>query len=425
MLLTHTTVNRKNKILSVLLPIKPIFLILTRFRAGMSRFRSHFGTNCRRRGNSTQPVCRILLRTSYTRGYIKFLVTPGMTDRSKSPRRENTTLKDLAKHLGLTKGTVSAVLNDSPYAKAIPQHTKDRIFAAAQELNYQPNFFARTLRKKRTFTVGVICAEIGDAYGSVVISGIEEVLSERKYFFVTVVHHHNDQLLSQYSDILKSRGSEGFITIDTTVTTAPPVPTVAVSGHLDIEGVTNITLDHTKAAEIVLEHLRELGHSEIAVIKGQPLSIDSNARWEALAEVARQMGIELRETLIAQLPGDDPSPQLGYTVTKELLARKVPFTALVAYNDISAVGAIRAIRETGFRVPEDISVVGFDDIREAAYHVPSLTTVRQPMRKIGAMAAEALIERIEGRNGHEAGILVEPELVVRESTGPAPKPSRR
>src|SRR5262252_22936 len=114
-----------------------------------------------------------------------------MIERSKPAHREGTTLKDLAKHLGLTKGTVSAVLNNSPYAKAIPQHTKDRIFAAAQELNYHPNFFARTLRKKRTYTVGVICAEIGDAYGSVVISGIEEVLSERKYFFVTVVLHHD------------------------------------------------------------------------------------------------------------------------------------------------------------------------------------------------------------------------------------------
>jgi len=348
-----------------------------------------------------------------------------MTERPQMAQHEGTTLKDLAKYLGLTKGTVSAVLNDSPYAKAIPQHTKDRIVAAAQELNYRPNFFARTLRKKRTYTVGVICAEIGDAYGSVIISGIEEVLTERKYFFVTVVHHHDEQTLSQYSDILKSRGSEGFITIDTTVTAPLPLPTIAVSGHLDIEGVTNITLDHTRAAQAVLDHLRQLGHTQIAVLKGQPLSIDSSARWEPLAEIAKRDGIEFRSELIMQLPGDDPSPQMGYTVTKELLAKKVPFTALVAYNDISAVGAIRAIKETGLRVPEDISVVGFDDIREAAYHLPSLTTVRQPMRKIGAMAAEALIDRIEGRNGHDAGILVEPELVARESTGPAPKsPSR-
>jgi len=348
-----------------------------------------------------------------------------MTDGPKSTRQTGTTLKDLAKHLGLTKGTVSAVLNDSPYARAIPQHTKDRIFAAAEELNYHPNFFARTLRKKRTYTVGVLCAEIGDAYGSVVISGIEEVLTNRKYFFVTVVHHHNEQMMLQYSDILKNRGSEGFITIDTMLATAPSLPTVAVSGHREMDGVTNITLDHVAAAQMVLDHLIGLGHRDIAVIKGQPLSIDTQSRWEGLVDAAGKTGVEFRSELTIQLPADDPSPQSGYEIAKELLARKVPFTALIVYNDISAVGAIRAIKETGLRVPEDISVVGFDDIREAAYHLPSLTTVRQPMRKIGAMAAEALIERLEGRNGHTAGILVEPELVVRESTGPVAKPSVR
>src|SRR5271165_7326035 len=174
-----------------------------------------------------------------------------MPDRTKPPAQHGTTLKELAKHLGLTKGTVSAVLNDSPYAKAIPQHTKDRIIAAALELNYHPDFFARSLRKKRTFTVGVIAAEIGDAYGSVVISGIEALLSERKYFFVTVVHHHDPQMLRQYSDILQTRGSEGFITIDTTVNQSPRLTTVAISGHRQIEGVTNITLDHFKAAHLV------------------------------------------------------------------------------------------------------------------------------------------------------------------------------
>src|SRR6516165_633574 len=343
-----------------------------------------------------------------------------MPEHTKTPIQDGTTLKELAKHLGLTKGTVSAVLNDSPYAKAIPQHTKDRIIAAARELNYRPNFFARSLRKKRTFTVGVIAAEIGDAYGSVVISGIESILSECKYFFVTVVHHHDPQLLRQYSDILQTRGSEGFITIDTTVTQSPRLPTIVISGHRQIEGVTNITLDHNKAAQLVLGHLHELGHREIAVIKGQPSSSDTGARWDGITEAARELGIELRAELTTQLAVDDPSPQEGYRATKELLSRKVPFTALFAYNDISAVGAIRAIKETGLRVPEDISVVGFDDIREAAYHLPSLTTVRQPLRKIGALAAQALIDRIEGsNNGHVPGILVAPELVIRESTGPA------
>ena len=341
-----------------------------------------------------------------------------MAERTKHPTQHGTTLKELAKHLGLTKGTVSAVLNDSPYAKAIPQHTKDRIFAAARELNYHPNYFARTLRKKRTYTVGVICAEIGDAYGSVVISGIESALSESKYIFVTVVHHHNSLLIKQYSDILKVRGAEGFITIDTTLSASPLVPTVAISGHQPIEGVTNMTLDHLKAARLVMGHLSDLGHREIAVIRGQPLSVDSGARWEGIREAAKALGIVLRDELTIQLPGDDPSPQTGYETTKELLSRKVPFTALFSYNDISAVGAIRAIKETGMRVPEDISVVGFDDIREAAFHLPSLTTVRQPLHKIGALAAKTLVDRIEGKDGLQAEILVEPELVVRESTGP-------
>jgi LacI family transcriptional regulator len=347
-----------------------------------------------------------------------------MPDRTKQPTQQGTTLKELAKHLGLTKGTVSAVLNDSPYAKAIPQHTKDRIFAAARELNYHPNYFARTLRKKRTYTVGVICAEIGDAYGSVVISGIESALSERKYIFVTVVHHHDAQLVRQYSDILKVRGAEGFITIDTTLLGSPHVPTVAISGHQPIEGVTNMTLDHVKAAQLVMGHLADLGHREVAVIRGQPLSVDSSARWEGIQEAAKARGIELPDVLVTQLSGDDPSPQMGYETTRELLSRKAPFTALFAYNDISAVGAIRAIKETGKRVPEDISVVGFDDIREAAFHLPSLTTVRQPLHKIGALAAQTLVDRIEGRNGHASEILVDPELVVRESTGPAPNSPR-
>jgi LacI family transcriptional regulator len=116
---------------------------------------------------------------------------------------------------------------------------------------------------------------------------------------------------------------------------------------------------------------------------------------------------------------DDPSPQQGYLVTKELLQRNHRFTALFAYNDVASIGAIRAIRESGLRVPEDISVIGFDDIRESAYHMPSITTVRQPLRKMGSIAAQTVIERIEGSENCPAQIAIEPELVVRESSGPA------
>src|ERR1041385_4123306 len=109
------------------------------------------------------------------------------------------TLKAVAQHLGLTPGTVSAVLNDSPSARSIPQETKNRIHSAAKELNYRPNFFARTLRNKRTYTIGVIMEEIGDSYSSPIISGLEQYLRKRDYFFLTVVHRHDQALLNRYS----------------------------------------------------------------------------------------------------------------------------------------------------------------------------------------------------------------------------------
>src|ERR1700689_4131880 len=145
------------------------------------------------------------------------------------------TLKAVAQHIGLTPGTVSAGLNDSPSARSIPRETKDRIHAAAKELNYRPNFFARTLRNKRTYTIGVIAEEIGDSYGSMVISGIEAHLRKMDYFFLTVAHRHDQNLLSQYSELLLQRGVEGFITVDTTVLEVPSLPMVAVAGHQKIK----------------------------------------------------------------------------------------------------------------------------------------------------------------------------------------------
>ena len=132
--------------------------------------------------------------------------------------------------------------------------------------------------------------------------------------------------------------------------------------------------------------------------------------------MGQELKIKIRPALTAQLDSGEPSPQVGYRLIKDLLSRGHKFTALFAYNDTSAIGAIRAIREAGLRVPEDISVVGFDDIRDAAYHLPSLTTVRQPLRKMGEIAAQTLVERIEGRKDYPDQIAIEPSLIVREST---------
>ena len=330
------------------------------------------------------------------------------------------TLKAVAQHLGLTPGTVSAVLNDSPSARSIPQETKNRIRAAAKELNYRPNFFARTLRNKRTYTIGVIAEEIGDSYSSPIISGIEQYLRQRDYFFLTVVHRHDPALLSRYSQLLSERGVEGIITVDTTVLEAPMLPTVAIAGHKRLKGVTNIILDHEHAAELALNHLKALHHERIAFMKGNPVSSDAGDRWEAICRVAAQIGINIDPELTVQIDTDDPTPMLGYPFIKQLLARRKPFTALFAYNDMSAIGAIRALQEQGLRVPQDVSVLGFDDIPGAAFHAPSLTTVRQPLNRMGEVAAQSLLDRIEGKKEYPHEIAIEPELVTRESTANAP-----
>ncbi len=331
------------------------------------------------------------------------------------------TLKAVAQHLGLTPGTVSAVLNDSPSARSIPPETKNRIHAAAKELNYRPNFFARTLRNKRTYTIGVIAEEIGDTYSSPIISGLEQYLRKRDYFFLTVVHRHDIELLNRYAQILSERGVEGIITIDTTVQDAPALPTVAIAGHTKIKGVTNIVLDHERAAVLALSHLKELSHQRIAFMRGNPVSSDAKDRWDAICKVAAQLSLEVDPDLVVQLDTEDSTPQLGYPFAKQLLARKKPFTALFAYNDISAIGAIKAFQEQGRRVPQDISVIGFDDIPGAAFYTPSLTTVRQPLNRMGEVAAQILLDRLEGKQEDPVEIAIEPELVVRESTAKSPQ----
>lgn len=328
------------------------------------------------------------------------------------------TLKNVAAHVGLSPGTVSAVLNDAPSAKHIPKATRERIIAAARHLDYRPNFFARSLRKRRSFTIGVIAHEIGDAYSSSIIAGIEAYARQHEYFFVTGVHRHDLALFERYSRLLLQRGAEGIITVDFTLAHSLPVPAVAIPGHTHNEGVTNIILDHHQAALLALKHLMDLGHRQIAVLKGHPESADSASRWNAVRDVAQRIGLELDPELVIQIDSKDSSPNLGYPFGRILLEKKRPFTALFAYNDISAIGAIRAFQEAGRQVPSDISVVGFDDIPFAAFHHPSLTTVRQPLHKMGEIAVEILVARIEGKKEWQRELAVQPDLAVRESTGP-------
>ena len=332
-------------------------------------------------------------------------------------RDQPVSLKKLAQHLGLSPATVSLVINRSPVADSIPQETKDRVLSAARELNYRPNFFARSLRTQRSFTIGVMVPEVSEGYAAMVMSGIEDHLLNEGYFYFVASHRHRADLIEEYPQLFLGRSVDGLIAVDTPWHNDLTIPVVTVSGHNEVKGVTNIVLDHMHAADLALRHLLQLGHREIAFIKGQDFSSDTEVRWNAIVKLAGQLGLAINPRLVVQLEGDSPSPDVGYQVTRKLLCTREPFTALFAFNDISAMGAIRALRENGLHVPGDVSVVGFDDIQGAAYQNPGLTTVRQPLKKMGKIAAQTLLQRIQRASGPTLKqIIIEPELVVRETT---------
>jgi len=263
----------------------------------------------------------------------------------------------------------------------------------------------------------VLVPEISEGYGALVLGAVGDYLLSKGYFFFVATHRRKTELLDEYPHMLRQRSVEGFIVIDTALEKPLPLPTVVISGHRSLPGITNIVLNHDHAAHLALEHLVQLGHERVAFIKGQPFSADSETRWKSIERAAESLGIPVRDELVVELEIDTFSPYVGYPVVRRLLQRTRDFTALFAYNDLSAIGALRALRDSGLRVPEDVSVIGFDDINSAAFQIPSLTTVRQPLDKMGALAGEVLLQRIQG-GPNPLEVMVDPELIVRESTAP-------
>lgn len=347
-------------------------------------------------------------------------------------------LKMLAEYLHLSQTTISLVLNNSPSAKSIPQETRQRVLEAAEKLNYRPNYFARSLRQSKSMSVGVLAPDLSEGYFTRVMSGVVEELTLAKYFYFTACHDWRPELLQEYPRMLVERAVDGFLLLNTPATLDVPVPVVAISAHGSEPGVTHIVLDHLKAAELAIAHLYELGHRRIAFMRGPHEIPDSEFRWQGIEKAAQGLGLALDGGLVTRIdsadgagsgggswseePGHHPmSPEIGYVPMRQLLSAARDFTAVFCFNDIAAIGAMRALTEAGLRVPEEISVVGFDDILSAGYCTPSLTTVRQPLIEMGRTGARILLERIAnpGKSELAAEVSIQPELVVRESTGPA------
>ena len=335
----------------------------------------------------------------------------------------------LAEHLELSQTTVSLVLNNSPSAKSIPQETRNRVTEAAERLNYRPNYFARSLRQSRSMSVGVLAPDLSEGYFTRVMSGVVQELTGAHYFFFTACHDWKRELIERYPKMLVERAVDGLLLLNTPADHIEVnVPVVAISAHSAGENVTNIVLDHHLAVEQALVHLYQLGHRRIAFMRGPRAIPDSEFRWESILQIAQQLQLKIDSNLVTRIDaagwsmkdGYHPmAPEIGYKPMQALLERTRAFTAVFCFNDISAIGAIRALKDAGLTVPGDVSVVGFDDIQSAAYSTPSLTTVFQPLLEMGKRGAQILLTRIANRdNSFPSEIVMAPELVVRESTGP-------
>ena len=338
--------------------------------------------------------------------------------RNTGRRPQPISLMELARHLNLSPSTVSFVLNDTP-GRSISDGTRARIREAAAKFQYRPSLLARSLRRQQTQTVGVLLPEVGEGYHATVLSGVANELERAGYSYLIAQHRHDPKHIDEYTRMLASRGAEGFIAIDTRLEDSLHVPVIAVAGHKKIPGVTNVVLNHEHAARLTMRHLRDLGHREIAVIKGQQTSSDTQIRWQSSVMAAKEFGMHVPKSMVVQLDRDITSPEIAYTLVEKLLRVTRRMTAIVCFNDVAALGAIRAIADAGLKVPQNVSVIGFDDLHLALFATPSITTIRQPLRQMGETAARVLLDRLRSDRRHAAEIAVEPELIVRESTGPA------
>jgi DNA-binding LacI/PurR family transcriptional regulator len=334
---------------------------------------------------------------------------------------ERVSQKALAAYLNLSPSTVSLVLNNAPRAELIPEPTRKRVLEAAKQLDYRPDLYAKYLFTKRSYTVAVMVPEIGEGFSAAILGGIDAALARRNYAYFVANHHGSRKLIREFPRQLAQRAVEGLILINTPVPESLSVPAVSIGNQPATDDVKRIRLNNFHGGSLAMEHLLEAGHRQIAVIKGHAWRTASKERWQGIQAAAAARGVQFDRRLVVQLESEDrlhgPStPEQGYAAAKRLLAQGLPFTALIAFNDYTAIGAIRAFHDAGLRIPEDVSIIGFDDIQAAAYQIPGLTTLRQPWTRMGDLAGTGLLNLIDGKMLDSREIVVEPELIVREST---------
>src|SRR5579863_6367633 len=309
---------------------------------------------------------------------------------SSSHRRPQTdtgpriTLRKLAEHLGLSRTTISTILNDVPEATRFPEETRRRVVESAKKLGYRPNYFARSLGRKHSYLIGIIAPDFGNGYEGALLSGFERRLLNTGYTSFVSNHFWSTSLLQRHVETLCDRGAEGLLLIDSTPSESPGIPAVTICTNRSPIWITRVSIDNAFGIWEAINHLAGLGHREIAFIKGPEGNGDTEDRWNAVLASCKKLGVGVDPRLTVQLERLERHAEEGRIAAQKLLRPGKRFTALVAYNDISALSAMTALREAGHKVPEDISVMGFDDIELASIAYPALSTVRQPLQEMGA-----------------------------------------
>jgi len=342
------------------------------------------------------------------------------------------TLLDVARACGFSVSTVSIVLSEAPLSQNVAEKTRQQIRAMAQQLGYHPNAFARSLRSRRSQTIGVLAYDLSDPYCVPIVRGIQEGLQPDGYLPLLMDAQTQRSLFDNYLEMILERRAEGVIVIASWVfdetnllsdVRKNNVPIVIVSRDLTERGVSSVLVDNEAGGAMAMRHLHDLGHRRIAVIRGPEEMFDSEPRWQGIRNAAAEAGIKFDPRLVFQLPNlADPMSGFkgGLDCARRMLAVNKPFTAVIAFDDLTALGVVRGLLAEGLRVPEDCTVLGFDDVLPAAVSTPAITTIRQPLREMGLMSAEWVIDAIKARGQRRDQPprlhLAAPELVVRMSS---------
>ncbi len=347
-------------------------------------------------------------------------------------KREQVTMKDVAKATGFSPATVSIVLNNAPLARYIAPGTRQKIEESAKRMGYRPNAMARFLRSKRSQSIGVMMFDVTDPFCTPILRGVENALYPLGYLPILADAHNQRERFERYLEMLLERHVDGLIVVANWLfvdihvladLNKAEVPTVTIGLEIPGNRVSFAMVDNEAGGRLAIEHLYQLGHRRIAMIRGPKRLIDSAPRWRGIQKFAQSVRQEIDPSLVLQLPDvfdANASFEQGYRLTEELLQKKKKFTALLAFDDLTALGAIRALAKAGVSVPEQCSVIGFDDVAISGLSAPSLTTVRQPLETMGGAAVNMVMEAIkaaqENREWRAAAHQLHPELVIRDST---------